>query len=485
MNMGKSEGAQIIQLFGRGVRLKGKDLSLKREEANAPYHIRALQNISIMGLNASYMNRFLSEIEKEVPDYTNYSIEIQLNHEEQWNGKIMTFKKQDDKSFKEEIMELEYKPDVAKRVTIDLRNKISIAAKGFNSQVAEATEEYKENFLEAYSGFLDINTLLLEANRYKLLKGYHNLIINKEAIDKLITEGHFNLYTHKGQFGINEALSGKIQSVALSLVKDYINKYYADKEKAFLSKYLTYDMLEHETHSAMFPSSHKMVVKVPKKYDTFIAELEANIKEIYEKDDKILPSIHFDKHLYSPIASVADGKKFKEIKTVPVRLNEGERDFLNHLRQYVKESQQLFEGKQLFVLRNLSMKGIGFFMESSSFFPDFILWVVDGAKQYIYFLDPKGILQGDTNFNNPKILWCKDHVSVLETKINNDLKRDKKDIKANVSAFILSVTDFAKLQSVWGEGTGTTRKDFSENKVLFIENNKDYLAEIFNNLHDK
>ncbi len=40
MNMGKSEGAQIIQLFGRGVRLKGKNFSLKREEANAPYFIR-------------------------------------------------------------------------------------------------------------------------------------------------------------------------------------------------------------------------------------------------------------------------------------------------------------------------------------------------------------------------------------------------------------------------------------------------------------
>ena len=36
MNVGKSEGAQIIQLFGRGVRLKGYDLSLKRSDKNAP-----------------------------------------------------------------------------------------------------------------------------------------------------------------------------------------------------------------------------------------------------------------------------------------------------------------------------------------------------------------------------------------------------------------------------------------------------------------
>jgi len=480
MNMGKSEGAQIIQLFGRGVRLKGKNLSLKREEANAPYHVRALQTISIMGLNASYMNRFLAEIEKEVPDYTNYPIEIKLNHEEQWNGQIMTFRKQDDKSFKDEIIELDYNADVAKRVTIDLRNKISIAASGFNSQVAEDAEEYQENFLKGFGDFLDYNSLALEANRYKLIKGYQNLIIKGETISQLIQGGCFNLYSHKGQFGINEAISGKTQRVAVSLVKDYINKYYADKEKAFLSKYLTYDILDHASHSAMFPASHTMIVKVPKKHESFIEELEAKIKDIYEKDDKTLPSIHFDKHLYSPIASIADGKKFKEIKTVPVRLNEGERDFINHLREYVKESKQ-FDGKQLFVLRNLSVKGIGFFMESSSFYPDFILWVIDGKKQYIYFLDPKGILLGETHFNNPKVLWCKDDAAILETKIQSDINKDKKEIEVHISAFILSVTPFEKVKKVWSDGK-VTKDEFAENKVLFIENNKEYLSKIFNNL---
>lgn len=480
MNMGKSEGAQIIQLFGRGVRLKGKNLTLKREEASTPYHIRALQTISIMGLNASYMNRFLTEIEKEVPDYTNIPIEIKLNHEELWDGQIMTFKKQEGKSFKDELIELNYSADVAKRVTIDMRNKISIAAGGFNSQVAEDEVDYQENFLKEFRDFIDYNSLSLEANRFKLLKGYHNLIVNQPVLSELIENGGFNLLSHKGQFSINEAISGKMQGVAVSLVKDYINKFYADKEKAFLSKYLTYDMLSHKEHETMFPASHTMIVKVPKKHDSFIKELEAKIKVMHEKDDITLPSIHFDKHLYSPIASIADGKKFKEIKTVPVRLNDGERDFIDHLRQFVKESDK-FKDKQLFVLRNLSVKGIGFFMDSSSFYPDFILWVVDGKKQYIYFLDPKGILLGETHFNNPKILWCNNDVSVLEDKIQLDLRNDRKDVEVHVSAFILSVTPFEKVKKVWSDGN-VTRDEFAQNKVLFIEKNKEYLTEIFKNV---
>ncbi len=481
MNMGRGEGAQIIQLFGRGVRLKGKNLSLKREEANAPYHVRALQTISIMGLNASYMNRFLVEIEKEAPDNTNYSIAIKFNHEDQWNGQILTFRKQHDKSFKDEIIALEYRSDVAKRVTIDLRNKISIAASGFNSQTAEDEVEYNENLLLIFKDFLEFNALLLEANRYKLLKGYHNLIIKSEIFSQLIDDGNFKIYSHKGQFGIEDAISGKIQSVAVSLVKDYINKFYADKEKAFLSQHLTYDVLDSASHSDMFPASHTMIVKVPKKHESFIAELEARIKDLYEKDDKTIPSIHFDKHLYSPIASIADGKKFKEIKTVPVRLNEGERDFLTHLREYVKESNQ-FDGKKLFVLRNLSVTGIGFFMESSSFYPDFILWVVDGSKQHIYFLDPKGIYLVENHFNNSKVHWCKESAPQLGQKIQLDLDRDKKDIQVSISAFILSKTPFADVRDRWGEGKGTTQEEFASNHILFIENNKAYLKTLFQNL---
>jgi hypothetical protein len=238
-----------------------------------------------------------------------------------------------------------------------------------------------------------MNALALEANRYKLIKGYHNMIVKASVFEKLIESGDFKLFSHEGQFGIEEAISGKVQNVAINLVKDYINKFYADKEKAFLSKYLTYEMLDHSVHAEMFPASHKMLVKIPKKYESFLAELEASIRDFYSKDDKTLPSIHFDKHLYSPIASYADGVKFKEIKTVPVRLNEGEKNFLTHLKEYVKESSQ-FEGKELFVLRNLSAKGIGFFMDSSSFYPDFIVWVIDKKSQYIYFLDPKGDYSG-------------------------------------------------------------------------------------------
>jgi hypothetical protein len=72
MNVGKGEGAQIIQLFGRGVRLKGYDLSLKRsgktqlpEGVDRPKHIAVLETLGIFGIHADYMAQFRDFLEEE------------------------------------------------------------------------------------------------------------------------------------------------------------------------------------------------------------------------------------------------------------------------------------------------------------------------------------------------------------------------------------------------------------------------------------
>ncbi len=72
MNVGKGEGAQIIQLFGRGVRLKGYDLSLKRsgktdlpEGVERPKHIGVLETLGIFGIHADYMAQFRDFLEEE------------------------------------------------------------------------------------------------------------------------------------------------------------------------------------------------------------------------------------------------------------------------------------------------------------------------------------------------------------------------------------------------------------------------------------
>jgi hypothetical protein len=62
MNVGATEGSQIIQLFGRGVRLKGFGHSLKRsakaqlpDGITRPKYLGTLETLNIFGIRADYM----------------------------------------------------------------------------------------------------------------------------------------------------------------------------------------------------------------------------------------------------------------------------------------------------------------------------------------------------------------------------------------------------------------------------------------------
>ncbi|GIW83364.1 MAG: hypothetical protein KatS3mg105_5171 [Gemmatales bacterium] len=72
MNIGRGEGAQIIQLFGRGVRLKGYRMSLKRSNRTElpvglqqPKYINVLETLAIFGIRADYMAEFRRHLEEE------------------------------------------------------------------------------------------------------------------------------------------------------------------------------------------------------------------------------------------------------------------------------------------------------------------------------------------------------------------------------------------------------------------------------------
>ncbi|RME50608.1 MAG: DEAD/DEAH box helicase, partial [Caldilineae bacterium] len=85
MNVGRGEGAQIIQLFGRGVRLKGYGMSLKRsgyaalpEGLKRPKYIEILETLNIFGIRADYMAQFRDFLEEEGLPANEKKIEIIL-----------------------------------------------------------------------------------------------------------------------------------------------------------------------------------------------------------------------------------------------------------------------------------------------------------------------------------------------------------------------------------------------------------------------
>jgi hypothetical protein len=124
------------------------------------------------------------------------------------------------------------------------------------------------------------------------------------------------------------------------------------------------------------------------------------------------------------------------------------------LHKFYDGNPSFFEKRELYLLRNLSRgRGIGFF-EAGNFYPDFIVSLLDGEKQRVTFVDPKGIrnLEGP---NDPKIRSYKT-IKEIETRLG--------DPKVVLNSFIISNTPFREVRW-WADDLSKERLE--ESHVLF------------------
>jgi len=478
LNMGASEGPQIIQLFGRGVRLKGKYRSLKREET-PPYQIKTLQTLSIFGVNANYIKAFLDNIENEIEIPEDVGIPIRFNNKDDWENKIFTFNTSRGYNFKEELIPLRYVQQIAQRILIDQRLKVTVTV-GRESEIAESREEYipGNNPLinPELTTFIDWDEIFLSLNTFKIARGYYNLIIEKKALQDIINANDYRLWISNGRLeGTGFEVQRRLHRYAEMVLKDYINKFYADHEKKHLTKNLNTQLLNASSFPDLFPEENILVLKVPKKMVEEVLKLKEEIENFYKRDVERIPTIHFDRHLYSPIASFRKGSDFENIKSIPVKLNKGETDFIKHIRTYLFSKNDQLKGKEVFVLRNLSKgKGVGFFVETASFYPDFILWIRQETQQDIIFIDPKGILMMG-NVNDEKVRFCTHTINEIQDSLRQKMQEEGNSVTLNLYGYILSVSSIAKMRTRWN----LTKQEFKERHILFLEHDQDYLNELF------
>jgi len=128
---------------------------------------------------------------------------------------------------------------------------------------------------------------------------------------------------------------------------------------------------------------------------------------------------------------------------------------VKRLRDYIRKNKIV--GKDIFLLRNLSRRGIGFFGESG-FYPDFIMWIKEGHKQTLIFIDPKGI-RNLGNFNDEKIRLHKE-IKEIEEKFKNQNLR--------LESVIISVSKYDEMKKTFDRGN-IQKQEFEDNHVFFME----------------
>lgn len=483
MHVGKSEGAQIIQLFGRGVRLKGYDWSLKRSghsyAPSIPGYIEELETLNVFGVKADFMEKFRQFLADEgLPGNERRRVfTIPLNVTYDFGKKLQIIRPKYNKETKREF---NFKndgpvPRVGQvtgyledhPVVSDWYPRIqSIQSKGSGDVI----EKDYSSLWEKHFSFLDFNKLYFDLEQHKRERGWHNFNIDKNGIINLLKNNNWYKLsipqTHLELKAYDDILL--LQQVALELLKGYFKKHYEYCCRSFIEPRLELRELTPEDDNIPQEDFYQLIVdgneeQVILGIEKLKKELEENKKSLLEARD--LKACRLGMHLFQPLFHVRKGGK---ITILPVALNESEFQFVTDLKDWSETNgaELQKDGVELFLLRNLSRgKGVGFF-EAGNFHPDFILWMIVDGKQYVTFIEPHWLLhEGPAS---EKVQFHK-RIKDIESRFANP------DVILN--SFILSWTKYPQLR--WG----IPQEDMEANHVLFMTDDWDgYIDKLFDTL---
>ena len=474
LNMGQSEGSQIIQLFGRGVRLRGLNTSLKRSwelGGDHPEYVRPLETLNIFALRAKYMDQFCNDLEREgvsVHGTVEIRLPIRPNHELLGRGLVMPRMREDASFVEEETMILDVDPAV--KIRVDLSPKVSLitsSAGGITetSVVPPAGRSIGDDSL-ALVDMLAIYTALLE---YKERSGWHNMVVRPGIPERILAKGKYQIVADDPVLRPRSfAEVRRLQEAATAAVMKYAERFYHMRQERWERNNLDYPTLDKND-----PNFQDYTIRIPGGEESLVLAVRKLVDEcdqVYKEESSVLPNVHFDRHLYLPLLLARENK----IKTEPPSLNEGEERFVRDLQEYcVGENDGALKGKELFLLRNRSRsRGIGFF-QTHGFYPDFILWVRSGGAQRIVFVEPHGMLYEDAPDHSEKVKLYRKMRKLTETIVQQPGMA-----AITLDSYIVSETPLEVLAQRYG-GIWNRRR-FAEEHILFPDLNAEYnyLAEI-------
>ena len=468
INFAKGEGSQAIQLFGRGVRLKGYDGCLKRSRkldssVIPPTHIELLETLTIFGVKAQYMEDFKSYLEQEGTPANEtireYHLPVISRFEEIKGKKLHVIKVKNGANFKQQAARLIMdKPDqgflrylLKSKTVIDCRSKIQTIDSTFSFKIESVPEPQtlpKEILL-----LLDTQRMFEELQEYKSEKRYFNIsIVKQKLLDILREDGWYGLLIPMNHLVINSV--AKLEAAtdyAIMALKSYMDKFFKYEKERWEAPRLEYAIINADDSN--FVDEYTLTYAQQNTMDTTGDELEAFVAEVsavlqanngldvYKKAPFYGRMVLFDfrAHLYAPLICLE--KSNLKIQISPVALNSDEMRFVDYLKAYVDNHTTELVGKSLYLLRNKSKVGMGFF-EAGNFYPDYILWIDTPKVQYISFIDPKGLMH--IRPDDPKIEFYKT-IKDLEARLSSTA--DGKRIVLN--SFIMSGTRSSDLRMWW------------------------------------
>ncbi|MGI9179194.1 MAG: DEAD/DEAH box helicase family protein [Longimicrobiaceae bacterium] len=407
LNLGRGEGPQVIQLFGRGVRLRGRDFSLQRSTEpgqpndTLPPGLEHLETLYIFGWNADYIAAFRKMLDAEGLDWEREIPVLSLF--DPW-PELYVPRPKPGYSAAAESWTLTAEP---LGLVVDLTPQIatlvghSAAADDAATRAravgsGQAARRDPVDFADPrVAGLLDLDALYADVLEYKARPAFANLYVPREVLLPVLR--HCSLYLPPEEQRQPEVL----QEAALRVLRAYLDRFAARREREAEGRHLV---------PARLATREQVLTpyRVKGTSQELLREVEALLAEprVYQAGGPPLPRLHIDRHLYAPLLLDPKERGVPDLTLSPPGLKADEAEFIRDLADFWRNHHDTASYLRftLYLLRNQPGSGVSFFRRSG-FYPDFVIWLRDEASGRTRgrFVEPHGMHHGGLSHNSGKI----------------------------------------------------------------------------------
>ena len=475
MHVGVGEGPEIIQMFGRGVRLKGWNMSLKRHQRSGAAlpqdgaDLAELETLYIFGLRANYMQAFRTLLEKEgMRVEETISLPVTWNFGKRLNLKLIRVKDDRKFEFSDKRPILPNPGDTNQPlVTLDLYPRLQSVASGEASSDLDFDKD-SVKLEPRHTVFFDKTRIYDRLLTRKRQNNWHNLVISPETVDQLLQNNDwYTLYMPQERLALSDFQSLKeLEEIAVELITEYADQFWRSQRRRWES-----DRIEVVTLDENDPNnvrSYDISVEVTQgQLIRDIRDLADNIREDYFRDLK-LGVIIANIHAYQPLLYAAPDCP---VTVRPVALNENEKKVVERLKELAEGRDPCLQNRELYLIRNLTRgRGVSFF-DDFGYYPDFIVWLKDDHCQHVIFLDPKGL--GRYGSRERKKVQLHHDIHEIEKRVQNT------DPDLRLSAYVLSVTPSQKI-----DDGARPPNEWKQDGVYFL-NEADCLKQVITDVSER
>ena len=493
MQIGRNAGTQVIQLFGRGVRLAGVGGQLKRADhvpalGPHPKDIALGETLYVFGVKAEYIQTWLESLGREglpaqsavLPvsmnaDLTTLGLHVPLHDEARlraFGHCIVDFVAQEHGGVQLDLSShLRLQDGVGETQALDcavqnfsasdlLQGVVSTETlfqhalrckRQQNLQQVWVTPQRGQDWLQAVR--VNVPSVLLPMSRALQLRLRHEVLaqweaalgrclrrarlafLTKQPQSELITAAHANFPVQT----LPDGTSGMGYRIEAMLVEPVMQA--------------ALDALQKSLKGAQLkPWGWERIVALLREevgeidLNDTLAHVLAALADGTDADELTLPlpRLHIPQHLYGPLllavpaATVEAGEQLSLLDDQPVGLRISPPALENSEARLVWDLRRVWErmhgeapwaGVEVVLLRNLAGVGVGLFA-AEGFYPDFLLWLKRGKAQALAFVEPKGL----------RHQWPADKFHLLENVVPHW------KFSVPVSGFVLSANTEQELQ---------------------------------------